>query len=152
MSKEKALNSKQITKCTIRFYDPEFSEELEKLYKKVGGSQTAFFNMLIKEGYKNIEPLFEKDGEPVFESLKGVLGDDVIKSVGDVKNTIVQSSDTELRELKALTENVDDLARMLACIYNIYALGLDDELKDIIDNGGLDRIPKRFQKLEKTMR
>lgn len=151
VSEKKSLNTKQITKCTVRFYDPEFSEQLEKLYNKVGGSQTAFFNMLIREGFKNIEPLFEKDGVPAWDSLKESVGEGVIKSVDEVKASLLEASDTELKELKELADNVDDLAKMLACIYNIYALGLDDELKDIIEHGGLDRIPKRFQKGSKAI-
>ncbi len=147
MSNRKTLNRKMITKCTIRFRDPEFSDELENLYNRIGGSQNAFFNLLVKEGYKNVKPLYEKEEIPVSDSFKGVLGEEIIKGIENVRNVILELSDMEIRELKALADEVYGLAKLLSCIYNIYTMGLDDETKDILELGGLDRIPKRFQKI-----
>lgn len=52
MCESMSLSTKQITRCTLRFYDPEFVKNLNSLYKKVGGTQSSFLGMLIKEGYK----------------------------------------------------------------------------------------------------
>lgn len=52
MCESMSLSTKQITRCTLRFYDPEFVKNLNSLYKKVGGTQSSFLGMLIKEENK----------------------------------------------------------------------------------------------------
>ena len=52
------LNTKEITKCTLRFCDADFVKKLNDLYRKVGGTQTSFLGMLVREGYKSIAPMY----------------------------------------------------------------------------------------------
>ena len=58
MGANTTLNTKEITKCTLRFYDADFVKKLNDLYKKVGGTQTSFLGMLVREGYKSIAPMY----------------------------------------------------------------------------------------------
>ena len=116
-------------------------EKLNSLYKKVGGTQSSFLGMLIKEGYKVMSPLYEDNEEPVSESVMGVLGDKLESSLSELKEILLEKSDVEL-------------LRFLSCIYNLFVLISinDKEVKDIAEEGGLDRIPKRFQKANNAKR
>lgn len=148
MCESMSLNTKQITRCTLRFYDPEFVKNLNALYKKVGGTQSSFLGMLIKEGYKVVSPLYESNEEPVSESVLGVLGDKLGKSLDELKDILIEKSDAEMKGILALSDENIDLLRFLSCIYNLFVLVAinDKEVKDIAEQGGLDRIPKRFRK------
>ena len=77
MGANTTLNTKEITKCTLRFYDADFVKKLNDLYKKVGGTQTSFLGMLVREGYKSIAPMYANVDVPVSESVKGVQGEAV---------------------------------------------------------------------------
>ena len=72
MGANTTLNTKEITKCTLRFYDTDFVKKLNDLYKRVGGTKTSFLGMLVREGYKSIAPMYENIDVPVPESVKGV--------------------------------------------------------------------------------
>ena len=148
MCENAVLNTKQITKCTLRFYDPTFVEKLNSLYKKVGGTQTSFLGMLVKEGYKVVSPLYENDEEPVSESVLGVLGDKLESSLNELKEILLEKSDAEMKGISSLSDDHIEFLRFLSFFYNLCFLVYvsDKEVKDIADQGGLDRIPKRFQK------
>lgn len=154
MCQNAVLNTKQITRCTLRFYDPSFVEKLNSLYKKVGGTQSSFLGMLIKEGYKSVSPLYESNGEPVSESVMGVLGDKLESSLSELKEILLEKSDAEMKEIASLSDDHVELLRFLSCIYNLFVLISinDKEVKDIAEEGGLDRIPKRFQKASNSKR
>lgn len=146
MNDEKSLNKKMVTKCTIRFHDEEFVDELNSLYKKVGGSQSSFFNMLIKEGYKMIAPLYEKEKETVVESFIGVLGERIESSLKEMRDIVIEKSSVELKGISSLEDEMMKLLRFLSCLYNLLLyIGIDDkEIKEIVEEGGFDNIPKRF--------
>lgn len=148
MCESNVLNTKQITRCTLRFYDPGFVEKLNSLYKKVGGTQSSFLGMLIKEGYKVMSPLYESNEEPVSESVLGVLGDKLEGSIGELKDILLEKSDAEMKGIASLSDDHVEFLRFLSFFYNLgFLLYVNDkEVKDIAEQGGLDRIPKRFQK------
>ncbi len=95
-----------------------------------------------------VSSLYESNGEPVFESVLGVLGDKLDKSLDELKDILIEKSDAEMKGILALSDENIDLLRFLSCIYNLFVLVAinDKEVKDIAEQGGLDRIPKRFQK------
>lgn len=154
MCESNVLNTKQITRCTLRFYDPSFVEKLNSLYKKVGGTQSSFLGMLIKEGYKVMSPLYESNEEPVSESVLGVLGDKLENSLSELKEILLEKSEAEMKGISSLSDDHVELLRFLSCIYNLFVLISinDKEVKDIAEEGGLDRIPKRFQKANNAKR
>ncbi len=148
MCQSMAFNTKQITKCTLRFYDQSFVSKLNFLYGKVGGTQSSFLRMLVKEGYKAVSPLYENSEEPVSESVLGVLGDKLEGSIGELKDILLEKSDAEMKEIASLSDDHVEFLRFLSFFYSLgFLLYVNDkEVKDIAEQGGLDRIPKRFQK------
>jgi hypothetical protein len=54
-----------------------------------------------------------------------------------------------MKNIANLAEDHETMMKFLACIYNLFILtGIDDKsMKEIIDSGGFDRIPKRFLKM-----
>ena len=154
MGANTTLNTKEITKCTLRFYDADFVKKLNDLYKKVGGTQTSFLGMLVREGYKSIAPMYANVDVPVSESVKGVQGEAVEAGIKELKDILLEKSDVEMKHIANLADDHETLLKFLACMYNLLILsGVDDEeVKSIIDQGGFDRIPKRFQKMRNIKR
>lgn len=67
------LNTKEITRCTLRFYDSDFVKKLNDLYGKIGGTQQAFLGMLVNVGYQQVSSLYkEKTVSDFVEGSKGV--------------------------------------------------------------------------------
>ncbi len=62
------LNTKEITRCTLRFYDSDFVKKLNDLYGKIGGTQQAFLGMLVNVG---IIDLLRNDVCNVFDERYG---------------------------------------------------------------------------------
>lgn len=48
------LNTKEITRCTLPFYDSDFVKKLNDLYGKIGGAQQAFLGMLVNVVCDNV--------------------------------------------------------------------------------------------------
>jgi hypothetical protein len=86
-SKVKNLNTQQITRCTMRIYDPEFSKKMSELYQKVGGNQNDFFLLLMKEGYKSVAPLYSNINLPVVDSVKRMQGDETTETLKELKSS-----------------------------------------------------------------
>ena len=142
----KCLNSKQVTRCTLRFYDPKLANDLEILWKKIGGTQNDFFTMLIKEGYKSISPLYEHINLPVIESVKRVQGENVEKLIQELKELFMENSVAEIKAINGLFKETKVTKKMLSCALNLLTmLNEDDEtLKAFIERGGMDKIPTKF--------
>jgi hypothetical protein len=144
-----SLNTKEITRCTLRFYDSDFAKKLNELYAKIGGTQTAFLGMLVKEGYKVVSPMYANVGLPVSASVKEANGEKIDMVAKEIKDLLAEKSDVEMKNIANLAEDHETMMKFLACIYNLFILtGIDDKsMKEIIDSGGFDRIPKRFLKM-----
>jgi len=142
------LNTKEITKCTIRFYDPEFVEKLNDLYQKVGGTQSSFLGMLIKEGYKTVSPLYANKEVPVSESVKRVREKETEEALKELRDLLLEKSDVELKSMDGISEDQQSLIRLLSCVYNVLLQCLigSGPIKDLADSGGFDDVPKRFRK------
>ena len=91
---------------------------------------------------------------PVSESVKGVQGEAVEAGIKELKDILLEKSDVEMKHIANLADDHETLMKFLACMYNLLILsGVDDEdVKSIIDQGGFDRIPKRFQKMRNIKR
>ena len=149
MQKAKKFNTKEITRVTVRFYDGEFVNKLTSLYQKVGGTQSSFLGMLIREGYTKVASLYpeEDNKKPVSVSL-GVQGDEVKKSLDDLKDLCLLKSDAEVKGLTSLSEGQKSLMKLTSCLYNLFLLAYlnDDTIKDFAEQGGFDKVPERFRK------
>ena len=55
MCQSNGLNTKSITKCTLRIYEQDFAKKLDDLYSKVGRAQSFFLVYLIKETTMQLE-------------------------------------------------------------------------------------------------
>lgn len=154
MGANTTLNTKEITKCTLRFYDADFVKKLNDLYRKVGGTQTSFLGMLVREGYKSVAPLYADINIPVSESVKGVQGEAIESGIKELKDILLEKADVEMKHISNLSDDQESLMKLLACLYNLFLLcSIDDEqIKAIIDQGGFDRIPKRFTKMRHVKR
>lgn len=154
MGANTTLNTKEITKCTLRFYDADFVKKLNDLYRKVGGTQTSFLGMLVREGYKSVALLYADINIPVSESVKGVQGEAIESGIKELKDILLEKADVEMKHISNLSDDQESLMKLLACLYNLfllYSIG-DEEIKAIVDQGGFDRIPKRFMKMRHVKR
>lgn len=62
---------------------------------------------------------------------------------------LLKKSDVELKDISDLADDNERILKFMVCIYNMLSLfGIDDDsIKEIVESGGLDRVPKRFQKM-----
>lgn len=140
------LNTKEITRCTLRFYDSDFVKKLNDLYGKIGGTQQAFLGMLVNVGYQQVSSLYKE--RTVSNSVEGSKEDEFDKTLLELKNILLEKYDVEMKQIQNLSlDNVTQM-KILSCLYNMILLTLIDDsgIRSIVDNGGLDKVPKRFTK------
>lgn len=66
----------------------------------------------------------------------------------ELKNILLEKYDVEMKQIQNLSlDNVTQM-KILSCLYNMILLTLIDDsgIRSIVDNGGLDKVPKRFTK------
>jgi hypothetical protein len=148
------LNTQQITRCTMRIYDPEFSKKMSELYRKVGGNQNDFFLLLMKEGYKSVAPLYANISLPVGESVKDSKDQSIDRDLREIKTLLVERSDVETKQIANLADDHESIMKLCSCLYHLLLMsGMDDKnIKEIVENGGFDGIPMRFKKLRNIPR
>ena len=153
-SKVKNLNTQQITRCTMRIYDPEFSKKMSELYQKVGGNQNDFFLLLMKEGYKSVAPLYSNINLPVVDSVKRMQGDATEEALNEIKTLLLERSDVETKQIANLADDHESIMKLCSCLYHLLLMsGMSDKnIKEIVENGGFDGIPMRFKKLRNIPR
>lgn len=122
MNVNNGLNTKEITRCTMRIYDHSFARDLSVLYQKIGGLQNDFFLMLMKEGYRSLSPLYQHQDLPVNDSLKRVQGDEIERLGKELKDLINSKSAAELKFMDGLSEDNETLVLILSCIYRLFIL------------------------------
>lgn len=138
------LNTKIVTRLTLRIYDPEFGTSLEELLSKTKMTQQDFFMMLIREGYNNVYPRYANT--PIVNVNLKEDDERLIKSFEDLKNLILSSYQVEQRKLTDLNVSNKDLLNLTSCIYRMLLDGysLDTQLE--IESGKFDSLPIRFKK------
>src|SRR5574344_137222 len=143
------LNTQQITRCTMRIYDPDFAKKLSELYRKIGGNQNDFFVLLMREGYKSLAPLYQDMSIPVIESVKRMQGDETAKTLKELKALLLERSDVETKQMANLADDHESIMKLCSCLYHLLLMsGMSDKnIKEIVENGGFDGIPMRFKKL-----
>ena len=139
------LNTKIVTRVTLRIYDPEFGSSLDELLSKTKMTQQDFFMMLIREGYNNVYPRYA-NVPLVNVNLKEKDDERLIESFNDLKDLILSSYQVEQRKLADLNVSNKDLLNLTSCIYRMLLDGysLDTQLE--IESGKFDTLPIRFKK------
>ena len=139
------LNTKIVTRVTLRIYDPEFGSSLDELLSKTKMTQQDFFMMLIREGYNNVYPRYA-NVPLVNVNLKKEDDERLIESFNDLKDLILSSYQVEQRKLTDLNVSNKDLLNLTSCIYRMLLDGysLDTQLE--IESGKFDSLPIRFKK------
>ena len=139
------LNTKTITRLTLRIYDCEFRSKLDDLLSKTNMTQQDFFMMLIREGYNNVYPRYTS-GPSVNVNFKKEDDERLIESFNDLKELILASYQVEQRKLTDLNLTNKDLLNLLSCVYRMLLDGysLDTQLE--IESGKFDSLPIRFKK------
>ena len=139
------LNTKTITRLTLRIYDCEFRSKLDDLLSKTNMTQQDFFMMLIREGYNNVYPRY-MSVPSVNVNLKKEDDERLIESFNDLKELILASYQVEQRKLTDLNLTNKDLLNLLSCVYRMLldSYSLDTQLE--IESGKFDSLPIRFKK------
>lgn len=139
------LNTKTVTRLTLRIYDSEFKSKLEELLSKTNMTQQDFFMMLIREGYNNVYPRYASVPR-VNVNLEKEDDRKLIESFNDLKDLILASYQVEQRKLTDLNLTNKDLLNLLSCVYRMLldSYSLDTQLE--IESGKFDSLPIRFKK------
>lgn len=139
------LNTKTITRLTLRIYDCEFRSKLDDLLSKTNMTQQDFFMMLIREGYNNVYPRY-MSVPSVNVNLEKEDEERLIESFNDLKELILASYQVEQRKLTDLNLTNKDLLNLLSCVYRMLldSYSLDTQLE--IESGKFDSLPIRFKK------
>lgn len=134
-----------IIKGTIRVYDPNLTEALNKLFAKAGGHKNEVWLKLVNAGFKQVNSEYGEKEAPV-PSLAPLDAKRIVAMLDEI--------DDRLDDISAITLAIKDLEEMRheeemklsSSIYHILLQPQSDKYKEAVEAGLLDSIPPRFRK------
>lgn len=147
MDDGKSLNSKIVTRVTIRITKPDRADSLNSLFRKTSLTQNAFFNELIWKGYLSMANDYADVAEPTKKFDSTISIDEFIRKLDELKTLILDSHETQMNEIKSSELKNDVILKLSSSSYNILLLLMSDKKipEQLIRDRIIDIPPERFR-------
>lgn len=144
------FNSKLDGRCTVRITNSRTMDQLDVIQVSTGDTQSKVLEKLIEEGIQVVWHKYENVKVPKLEP-KSKLSKDELEAINEFKEKMQEVLNSQLNKILNVEHEVKNIRQLTNSIYhmNLFSICGEKVTPEIVEGGGLDFSPQRFNNKKK---